>query len=238
MRFRGLVYTKAVGDTRTTVSTMSPAGVLLGSLSAHIDNLVRLSTSGTRNPVGATPPQIKVTTPGVNSPAVQPTFNDNLRTEALNQMYSQDFTTLSGVGTALYNGFNNPVNSDWAVILNWITSKLYLDGIPAQYLIVDPSALPMERLRFFHIDPNWLDCLIDGALSVCNHADRGGNFYSSTACPTSLIRYRRCYSKGNQGWIQSLPPTNTPGYYAYTSNSTIWLHPSISCCQGFPRAPY
>lgn len=177
MRFRGLVYTKAASDTRTTVGTMSPAGALLGSLSTHIDALVHLSTSGTRNPVGATAPQIKVTTPGINSPAVQPTFNDNLRKEALNQMYSQDFTTSSGVGTALYNGFNNPLNSDWAVILNWITNKLYLDGIPAQYLILDPSALPMERLRFFHIDPNWLDCLIDGALSACNHADRGGIFY-------------------------------------------------------------
>jgi hypothetical protein len=190
MRFRGLVYTKAASDTRTTVSSMSPAGALLANLSTHIDNLVKLSTSGTRNPVGATPPQIKVTTPSVNSPVAQPTFNDNLRTEALNQMYSQDFTTRSGVGTALYNGFNNPVNSDWAVILNWITGKLYLDGIPAQYLIVDPSHLPMERLRFFHIDPNWLDCLIDGALSACNHADRGGEFHHPMNASTSLIRYR------------------------------------------------
>lgn len=238
MRFRGLVYTKAASETRTTVSTMNSAGALLGTLSAHIDNLVSLSTSGTRNPVGATPPQTQVTTPSVNDPAVQPTFQDNLRKYALNQMYCQDFTAPSGVGTALYNGFNNPLNSDWAVILNWITSKLYLDGIPAQYLIIDPSHLPMERLRFFHIDPNWLDCLIDGALSACNHADRGGDFHCSMNRSTPLIRYRRCYSKGNQGWIQSLPPTNTPHDHSYTSNSTIWLHPSISCREGLPRTPY
>lgn len=183
MRFRGLVYSNAASETRTTVGTMNSAGALLGALATHIDNMVNLSTTGTRNAVGGTPPPNQTPTPSLSDSAVQPTFQDNLRTETMNQMYSQDFTTGAVVGTALYNGFNKPVNNDWAVILNWITSKLYLDGIPAQYLVVDPSHLPMERLRFFYIDPNWLDCLIDGALSACNHADRGGEII----CPASIV---------------------------------------------------
>jgi hypothetical protein len=175
MRFRGLVYSKAASETRTTVGTMDPASTVLNAISGHIDNIVDLSKSSPNDPVRLSPPTIRTLAEGLNSSAVQPTFQENLIKEAKNQTLSQDPTSLSGVGTDPYNGFNKPVNSDWAVILNWITDKLYLDGIPAQYLIVDPSHLPMERLRFFHIDPNWLDCLIDGALSACNHADRGGN---------------------------------------------------------------
>ena len=30
--------------------------------------------------------------------------------------------------------------------------------------------LPPESIRFFHIDNNWMDCFIDGALSVANHS--------------------------------------------------------------------
>jgi hypothetical protein len=46
---------------------------------------------------------------------------------------------------------------------------LYLAGVPSHYLVTDPSYLPKESIRFFYIDTNWMDCLIDGALSVANH---------------------------------------------------------------------
>ena len=42
-----------------------------------------------------------------------------------------------------------------------------LRGIPFQYLVPAEDVLPVESLRFFHIDQNWLDALIDGALNVC-----------------------------------------------------------------------
>ncbi|KAL8916683.1 MAG: hypothetical protein Q9208_008383 [Pyrenodesmia sp. 3 TL-2023] len=78
----------------------------------------------------------------------------------------------------------NANNADWELIHKWISDKLFLSGIPAHYLVTDPShlastpapfspkgpiQLPPEALRFFHIDDAWLDCLIDGALSVANH---------------------------------------------------------------------
>jgi hypothetical protein len=47
-----------------------------------------------------------------------------------------------------------------------------LGGIPPQYLIPESSFCQPESLRFFYIDDFWLDCLIDGALSVANHLDR------------------------------------------------------------------
>ena len=42
-----------------------------------------------------------------------------------------------------------------------------LRGVPFQYLVPTEEALPVESIRFFHIDQNWLDALVDGALNVC-----------------------------------------------------------------------
>ena len=68
-----------------------------------------------------------------------------------------------------FNDLSTPVSTDWAFLFNWIMDKLFLDGIPVQYLVTDPAHLPSESIRFFHVDPTWLDCMIDGALSVANH---------------------------------------------------------------------
>lgn len=66
---------------------------------------------------------------------------------------------------------SEPYSTDWANIVKWLMDCLLLSNIPAHYLIPDPSFLPPESLRFFHIDPIWLDCMIDGALSLANHLD-------------------------------------------------------------------
>lgn len=66
---------------------------------------------------------------------------------------------------------SEPYSTDWATIVKWLMDCLLLSNIPAHYLIPDPSFLPPESLRFFHIDPIWLDCMIDGALSLANHLD-------------------------------------------------------------------
>lgn len=72
-------------------------------------------------------------------------------------------------GTALYNEFNMPANTDMAHVYSWVLDKLHLDNIPARYLLPDPSYLPRETLRFFYVDENWTDALIDGALSLANY---------------------------------------------------------------------
>lgn len=69
----------------------------------------------------------------------------------------------------LYNEFNAPYSTDWMVIFGWVLDRMYLVNVPAHYLITDPSHLPPESLRFFHIDANWVDALVDGALSIANH---------------------------------------------------------------------
>ncbi|KAF3317556.1 hypothetical protein TWF173_010324 [Orbilia oligospora] len=74
----------------------------------------------------------------------------------------------SDIDFQVYNELNTAYSTDWAVVLSWVLDRMFLSNIPAQYLIADPSYLPPESFRFFHIDANWIDALIDGALSTGN----------------------------------------------------------------------
>lgn len=84
---------------------------------------------------------------------------------------------LGGIASALddsashYTELEAPRSSDWQLVMNWLMDRLYLEGIPAYYLIPEPTWLPSESIRFFYVDKKWLSALIDGALSVCNHLD-------------------------------------------------------------------
>lgn len=49
-----------------------------------------------------------------------------------------------------------------------------LHGVPFSYLVPDADLLPLESIRFFHLDRAWTDALVQGALSVgtISSADR------------------------------------------------------------------
>ncbi len=49
-----------------------------------------------------------------------------------------------------------------------------LEGVPFGYLVADSELLPPESIRYFYLDRNWTDALIEGALSVgtVNSSDR------------------------------------------------------------------
>ncbi|KAH8702288.1 hypothetical protein BGW36DRAFT_372523 [Talaromyces proteolyticus] len=71
-----------------------------------------------------------------------------------------------------YNEFNTPFSADWMVVLRWILDRMVLSNIPTQYLVTDSSHLPLESIRFFQIDTQWMNALIDGALSLANYLDQ------------------------------------------------------------------
>lgn len=73
----------------------------------------------------------------------------------------------------MYNEHTITASPDYVYIYSWILDKVHLANVPVQYLIPDPSFLPQETLRFFFIDDNWIDALIDGALSLANHWGHG-----------------------------------------------------------------
>ncbi|KAJ9652654.1 hypothetical protein H2198_008089 [Neophaeococcomyces mojaviensis] len=95
----------------------------------------------------------------------------------------------------VYNEFNKPYSSDWMTILSWILDKMFLHNIPAEYLIVDPSYLPSESLRFFHIDANWIDALLDGALSIGNYLG-GSHDHIREEIKVAVNRYIECEIPG------------------------------------------
>lgn len=51
-------------------------------------------------------------------------------------------------------------------VVNWIAQLRLLNGVPFNYLIPDEKMLPPESIRFFYLDFNWINALVDGAFSI------------------------------------------------------------------------
>jgi hypothetical protein len=51
-------------------------------------------------------------------------------------------------------------------LLRWLARLRLLEGVPFAYLVVDAGLLPPESIRFFHVDRNWTDAAVDGALAA------------------------------------------------------------------------
>lgn len=55
---------------------------------------------------------------------------------------------------------------DDADITAYLSSLCLFETLPTGNLISDPELLPDESLRLFYVDPNWINALLDGALSI------------------------------------------------------------------------
>jgi hypothetical protein len=51
-------------------------------------------------------------------------------------------------------------------LVQWIARLVLLYPVPFQYLVPHTTLLPPESLRFFHLDDNWVNALLDGAFSI------------------------------------------------------------------------
>jgi len=51
-------------------------------------------------------------------------------------------------------------------IQTWFGNLRLLKGIPFNYLVPDERMLPKESIRFFTLDHEWIDSLVDGAFSI------------------------------------------------------------------------
>jgi len=58
-------------------------------------------------------------------------------------------------------------------LAKWLGRLMLLHGVPFNYLVPDQRLLPLESLRFFQLDANWMASLIDGANAIgrIGHAD-------------------------------------------------------------------
>lgn len=67
----------------------------------------------------------------------------------------------AGLRVALENGPAMP-----ASLTDWLERLQRLHGVPYAYLLPSAALLPAEAMRFFYLDRNWIDALVDGALSL------------------------------------------------------------------------
>jgi hypothetical protein len=68
-----------------------------------------------------------------------------------------------------------------APLRQWLARLMLLQGVPINYLVPDEAMLPPESIRFFQIDSNWVDALIDGAFSI------GRNLTTSTSAGSQTL---------------------------------------------------
>ena len=52
------------------------------------------------------------------------------------------------------------------VVRAWLARVRLLEGIPFAHLVPDSALLPQESIRFFYLDRDWTDTLVQGVLSV------------------------------------------------------------------------
>lgn len=69
--------------------------------------------------------------------------------------------------TANFNESVMPENLE-----NWLGKLSLLYGVPFEHLVANEGLLPKESLRFFYVDPNWVNSMVDGALSVGGQSTR------------------------------------------------------------------
>lgn len=62
-------------------------------------------------------------------------------------------------------------------IIEWLANLTLMYGVPFNNLVPDPRMLPLNSIRFFYIDRNWIDAAIDGALSVGIQSSRDRLFH-------------------------------------------------------------
>jgi hypothetical protein len=165
MRFRSLVHNAATQRTLMELNAVLPMKKILARTTTMIAEIKDQSVTSDVDPQRVKPVPDRAPIVDLQAPAHLPKFVSHVRETVRVQASSGD--------DPIYNEFNaaGANNSDWAIIHTWLCNKLLLGGIPNHYLFPEPAFIPSESLRFFYIDDFWLDCFIDGALSVANHLD-------------------------------------------------------------------
>jgi len=63
-------------------------------------------------------------------------------------------------------GTSDPAPDFPITVQNWLGQTMLLYGVPFHYLVPDEKMLPAESIRFFYINPDWIECLLQGACSL------------------------------------------------------------------------
>jgi hypothetical protein len=113
-------------------------------------------------------------------------------------------------------------------IHKWLGRLKLLHGVPFNYLVPDEGMLPLESIRFFYLDNNWMNALLDGAFSI------GRNLTSVEAGSASLqidkatfeaVRKKAAHSAGkirsHKLGLGAEVPINTDAVYGFLLRSAL-----------------
>jgi hypothetical protein len=91
--------------------------------------------------------------------------------EAVSQ-YLSNFQVETGPdGLSLVTGDGGSYGADVALperLREFLIDLRLMRHLPLAYLVPDAALLPPESIRFFHLDPTWMDRIIDGVFAAAN----------------------------------------------------------------------
>jgi len=105
-----------------------------------------------------------------------------------------------------------------------------LIGVPFQYIVPDEKYLPPESLRFFHLDEDWIDALIDGAMSIGRTYSKATNTHPSALAEAAQHNKLHEHANGELGnhrlrqlslEEQPISPTKFPDITGFLLRSQI-----------------
>jgi hypothetical protein len=206
-RLRAQIHHAACTRALGTEADLRSKESVLTSLRETVDTLVNHVMEG-----GST---VKATVPEapsrghIRDPTVEIRYREQVKSLAKAFAGSRDSTP--------HNESNSPTSSDWSLVLHFILDLLFLTNIPSQYLLPDPSYLPKESLRFFYTDENWLNCVIDGALSIGNY--HTSNDFIRTAIKENFDTY--CSTP-----VNDVPP-QLPRFGCFLRSDIVKTYPDL-----------
>lgn len=115
-----------------------------------------------------------------------------------------------------------------ADLVEWLARLVLLYPVPFHYLVPHPQLLPPESIRFFHLDDNWVDSLVDGALSLAVSALNGKDLAARADLQKTLSKivyqHRLRLQGKNPEWDPSERYMETPksGFLMRSNIVTGW----------------
>jgi len=124
------------------------------------------------------------------------------------------------------------IATDLAPVAEWLGRLLLLYPLPFDNLVPDPRMLPVESLRFFYLDTNWLNAALDGAMSLGLDSSRQtffsqvtkGMVYDAAMQALAVIRDNL---QGIPTGSNPVPPAVMSGFLLRSAMVTGWPNLAI-----------
>jgi len=82
---------------------------------------------------------------------------------------SHIYRSLGGLAANAADQHIDPTNNEDELI-SWLSEVMLMNRVPFHYLVPAERFLPTNSVRFFYVNPNWQQALIDGACSLGRNA--------------------------------------------------------------------